>query len=106
MKLLAGLLDGWKLAGSQDLTRYTWDTIDHRDDVQGGSFNQYYGGSTRQYQARYDRIYCSKTAVADIRVPSFDLIANLPLTSNNHFLSDHFGISAVVNIQWKEQKAK
>ena len=106
MEVELGLLDAWKLAGSEKQTRFTWDTLDHTG-VQGGSFNRYYGDDTRQYHARYDRIYCSKkTGIADIRVPSFELIANQPVTENNkHFLSDHFGISTVLEVQWEEQNA-
>jgi Endonuclease/Exonuclease/phosphatase family len=49
------LLDLWKLAGGDIATKYTWNT---RDEIgRGGYFNQYYGRDTRQYIARYDRIY-------------------------------------------------
>jgi hypothetical protein len=117
------LLDAWKLAGSDPATRYSWDTVDHTTHGGGEYFNQYYGSRTRQYQRRYDRIYLSAQLELDeeeeckgqdqhfknnngnvnvnvnITVPNFQLIANQPLLgSTNHFLSDHFGISAQISV--------
>jgi endonuclease/exonuclease/phosphatase family metal-dependent hydrolase len=95
------LLDVWKMAGSNPATKFTWDTIDHRRD--GGFFNQYYGEDTRQYTARYDRFYVF-TANSSIEVeiaPSFELLANKPMTSKLDFLSDHFGMSSQINLKWK-----
>lgn len=112
------LLDVWKLAGSNPSTQFTWDTMDHRTDAAGrgkggdkkdGYFNQYYGQSTRQYTARYDRIYVHHAnhsidvlATTDNCSPvTFDLIANRPMTSKLDFLSDHFGVVSKLPIQWK-----
>jgi endonuclease/exonuclease/phosphatase family metal-dependent hydrolase len=111
------LLDAWKLAGSDPATRYSWDTVDHAIHGDGNYFNQYYGSRTRQYQRRYDRIYLSSQPDEQensshdqqqpshndgkviTTVPNFQLIANQPLLgSTNHFLSDHFGISAQINV--------
>jgi endonuclease/exonuclease/phosphatase family metal-dependent hydrolase len=94
-----GLLDVWKLAGSDAQTKFTWDTKDHTAEETGGSFNRYYGKSTRENNARYDRIYCTKSMPVEVP-PSFELIANQPLTSKYHFLSDHFGMSAVLKLLW------
>lgn len=94
------LVDIWKLAGSNPATKFTWDTIDHRKD--GLFFNQYYGDNTRQYSARYDRIY-AYTADSSIVVetpPAFELIGNQPQTSKIDFLSDHFGMSSHINLKW------
>jgi len=97
------LMDVWKLAGSNAETEFTWDTVDHREEYQGGSFNRYYGESARQYRTHYDRIYVKNTTVVDIKeVPSFELIANQPLTSNLHFLSDHFGMKSRLKLNWKK----
>lgn len=88
------LKDAWKEAGQEEITQYTWDTIDHRPS--GGTFNQYYGSSTRQYQRRYDRIYVHGT---NLSVKSFNLLANQPIgESRDHFLSDHFGIAAHLEV--------
>jgi endonuclease/exonuclease/phosphatase family metal-dependent hydrolase len=115
------LLDAWKLAGSNPATKYSWDTVDHTTHGGGKYFNQYYGSRTRQYHRRYDRIYLSAQLELDeeeeckghdqhfknnndnvnvnITVPNFQLIANQPLLgSTNHFLSDHFGISAQISV--------
>lgn len=115
------LLDFWKLAGSDNSTKYTWNT---RNEISnGGYFNQYYGDDTREYIARYDRIYyhCAPPVgeangrnvkdkntgsqnvakTTPIHVESFKLIANKPVgSSKHHFLSDHFGISSTLHLQW------
>lgn len=125
-------LDAWKAAGAARDTKFTWDTIDHRHGraVTSGSnrrrsggkgpstantgawFNAYYGyEGTRQYNARYDRIYlyhkdnvASRTASASSnqrpwKVQNFSLVAHRPIPpSNDHFLSDHFGISVTLNL--------
>jgi hypothetical protein len=101
-----GLMDVWKLAGSDPKTKFTWDTKDHTTEPGGGggSFNRYYGSRTREYNARYDRIYCSipqSGNLEHLEAQSFELIANQPVTSKFHFLSDHFGMLAVLKIQWK-----
>jgi len=111
------LLDVWKLAGSNPSTQFTWDTLDHRTDAtetgkdgdqKGGYFNQYYGQSTRQYTARYDRIYIHHAnhsidvvATDDSSPVTFDLIGNKPMTSKLDFLSDHFGVVSKLPIEWK-----
>jgi endonuclease/exonuclease/phosphatase family metal-dependent hydrolase len=85
------LTDVWKEAGSKETNRYSWDTEDH-----GEYFKQYYGESTRQYRRRYDRIYVHG---ATIQAHAFALIANTPIgTSKNHFLSDHFGLTAEIGL--------
>lgn len=109
------LLDVWKLAGSNPRTKFTWDTVDHRNDAaEKGEdagintlyFNQYYGETTRQYNARYDRIYIhhanhSMELDQDSAPVTFDLIANKPMTSKLDFLSDHFGVVSKLPIKWK-----
>ena len=126
------LLDAWKVAGSNPTTQYSWDTIDHRNNkrrndttsssVNGSpssssfSFNKYYGASTRQYQARYDRMYIHKgvqqqqqqqsqsLVLSSVKVSDFQLIANEPMPgSTTHFLSDHFGLSVQVDLDWGTQ---
>ncbi|KAG7371014.1 endonuclease/exonuclease/phosphatase family protein [Nitzschia inconspicua] len=104
-----GLQDIWKLSGSNIMTKYTWNT---RDELQkGGSFNQFYGSNTREYVARYDRLYAVNPAAASsydghqglhtLSVKSFRLFADKPIgESKRHFLSDHFGIVAEVRIKW------
>lgn len=98
------LSDAWKANGSDAATEFTWDTLDH-----GSSFNRYYGDGTREYTARYDRVYfktvgsedgTASSGVGVEDVSSFDLIANGPITSKYHFLSDHFGVSTVLKIRW------
>jgi hypothetical protein len=76
----------------------------------GGFFNQYYGTSTREYVARYDRLYFvdpTKTAASSdddkrmLQVTSFQFIADKPIgNSKRHFLSDHFGVLSRFNIKW------
>ena len=98
------LLDAWKLAGAYFPDKYTWNTRDNRKKNGKGSFNRYYGDDTREYVARYDRIYVHQgngDKAFLLRVPHFQLIANKPiLPSKTHFLSDHFGISAKLRFNW------
>jgi endonuclease/exonuclease/phosphatase family metal-dependent hydrolase len=91
------LRDAWKDAGANPTTKFTWDTLDHV----GGTYNEYYGPSTRSYRARYDRVYyrggkaTTDTGAALLRPTRFELIAHCPISpSRNHFLSDHFGVYA------------
>lgn len=95
------LEDAWKLAGAERATQFSWDTLNHEGE-EGGTFNQYYGWTTRKYTKRYDRIYISNNQPRNatlwqknITVESFAFIANKPVSPNNtrHFLSDHFGIA-------------
>jgi hypothetical protein len=96
-----GLFDAWKAGGAQPETKFSWDTNDHT--AEGGSFNKYYGDRTREYNARYDRVYFSKhKTLPSIAVDSFELIANQPLTNQYHFMSDHFGISTLLSLKWNE----
>jgi len=116
-----GLSDAWKLAGSDPGNQFTWDTRDHTTKsitttarggeaavFVNGSFNRYYGERTRQYAARYDRIYffpsddrSGRCHLEGVKVDSFELFANRPLTNPYHFLSDHFGVSTVLSLKWK-----
>jgi len=89
------LVDVWKQSGAWNATKWTWDTKDH-----GSYFNRYYGDSTREYVARYDRIYASLLPASKLSVQSFELIANRPVANKFHFLSDHFGISTTFEIKW------
>lgn len=109
-----GYQDVWKLAGSDMQTKYTWNTRNNLS--HGGYFNKYYGDHTREYIARYDRIYF-KSLVMDtdqasvgsrgIQVKSFDLIANQPVgSSRRHFLSDHFGMSTSFQLLWEGGSGK
>lgn len=94
------LVEFWKLAGSDWKTKWTWDTKDH-----GTQFNRYYGEDTRQYNARYDRIYATdQSPEATLSVLSFELIANKPVTNKFHFLSDHFGISTTFQYKWQPKE--
>jgi endonuclease/exonuclease/phosphatase family metal-dependent hydrolase len=71
------LTDAWKAGGANVSARYTWDTIDHEN----GTFNEYYGATTRQYRSRYDRIYVhgASAAAKKVQVASFALLANTPI---------------------------
>ena len=118
-----GLLDAWKWAGSNPFTRFTWDTIDHQSQQQQqrgrgrphsehAYYNRYYGDGTRQYNARYDRMYlypnqevqhqaAGSHASVQWGISNFQLVANHPIgDSRTHFLSDHFGLSAQVSLSW------
>lgn len=95
MEEILGLTDIWKSAGSNLRTKYSWDTVDHQNDG-GGYFNEYYGSLTRQYRQRYNRIYVHG---AETTAHSFKLFANSPIgDSKKHFLSDHFGVAADVEL--------
>jgi hypothetical protein len=114
-----GLQDLWKLSGSNIQTKYTWNT---RNNISsGGFFNQYYGNDTREYIARYDRIYFKAFTTTEndsssshhvkgvkcvankpITVTQFKLIGNHPIgSSKKHFLSDHFGIYTSFRLTWE-----
>ena len=94
------LRDAWKESGADAATKFTWNTIDRRSTIDGkhkGFFNEYYGAQTRQYTARYDRVYFKSpdSTGATLHPVDFQLLASTPISpSNNHFLSDHFGIYA------------
>ena len=108
------MLDVWKLSGGAFDTKYTWNTRNELD--QGRFFNQYYGPNTREYVARYDRMYAvnfedqkskssgaengAKAAISDA---TFALVANEPVgDSRCRFLSDHFGIASTIKMNWKD----
>ena len=94
-----GLTDAWKKAGANPKTRFSWNTEPQEGNIQ----NLYYGSNTRPYKQRYDRIYYKLQNAPGIQVsvPSFELIANKPIgSSTTHFLSDHFGIAAEIQIQF------
>jgi len=98
-----GLQDIWKLAGQRDESRFTWDTMDHRNEIEG-VFNRYYGSGTRQYQRRYDRMYFHGADKAKMEgKPTFELIANHPMTSNLDFLSDHFGMTSRCSLSFSSE---
>lgn len=119
MEEIYGLVDVWKEAGSNPFTQFTWDTRDHRPKLdifstffgcfsgspqdEQGYFNRYYGGNTKEYAQRYDRIYIKSTSasIKQVAVESFRLVANKPASkgSRTHFLSDHFGVVCVLNVQ-------
>jgi len=109
MENLLHLVDLWKQSGTGNATKWTWDTKDH-----GTHFNRYYGDSTREYVARYDRVYvwqppppppvastssCTQGSQAAVTVQSFELLANQPVSNKFHFLSDHFGISVTFQLK-------
>ena len=107
-----GMIDLWRLAGQSFDTKYTWNTRNEID--RGGYFNQYYGRDTREYVARYDRMYAvnfeaqkknsqdENGTKAIIDKATFALVANEPVgESKHHFLSDHFGIASTFKIYWK-----
>jgi hypothetical protein len=95
-----GLTDAWKKAGANPKTRFSWNTEPQAGNIQ----NLYYGSNTRPYKRRYDRIYykLQNPSGLQVTVPSFELIANKPIgSSTTHFLSDHFGVAAEIQIQFR-----
>jgi hypothetical protein len=102
------LVDAWKAAGSDPLTRYTWDMVDHVESVsaaRAGWQNRYYGPKTRQYVRRYDRLYIQSIRHANVVVRSFGVVvANQPIPPSNFiFLSDHFGVAADLAFVWEDK---
>ena len=76
--------DAHYATGKQQQNSFTWDTTKR-------SRNYYYGLDTRNYTARYDRLYCSGRG---IRVTDLQRVADRPHEAQlggNVFLSDHFG---------------
>lgn len=101
------LEDVWKAAGSDIETKFSWNTKDNRKENKG--FNRFYGDGTREYNARYDRIYMYGNGFVQIENEgtTFDLIANKPVNGNElHFLSDHFGMTSQISFEWDEVKRK
>ena len=121
MEQTMGLLEFWKLAGSDRAKKFTWDTVDH-----GRPFNRFYGDVTRPIHARYDRVYWyNSSSIATpaptiaqqeinedkkvdlknssmLNVSNFELMANKPVTNEYHFLSDHFGITTTFEVHWPD----
>jgi endonuclease/exonuclease/phosphatase family metal-dependent hydrolase len=96
------LIDAWKAAGEDPTTKFTWDTKNRI--ANGGFFNRFYGKNTREYNARYDRIYIQNALgpnALQLSVESFKLIANRPVSPDNktHFLSDHFGMACELKLE-------
>lgn len=72
----------WKSDKSKE-NQYTWDS----------RINLYHEEAF-QFVCRFDRIFLKNTKIVD-----FKLIGNKPVSENpNHFISDHFGISAKVEL--------
>ena len=117
---MAGWVNSWRQArANYPANKRNAPNDDHANKNSQGSFNRFYGASTREYAARYDRIYISlpnnnengtpansgdrnhgntvpseRSSLQDVSVDSFELIANKPIgRSRTHFLSDHFGIA-------------
>jgi endonuclease/exonuclease/phosphatase family metal-dependent hydrolase len=94
-------VDLWKAAGQDVASRYTKDTVDHTRSDPNGWHNRYYGKNYRHKQRRYDRMYWRPDGGATLdKVTSFGLIADKPICSPYHFLSDHFGIFSEICIEW------
>ena len=94
-----GLRDAWKDAGALHKEKNTWDSCDRtpRGAVAGtGPHNAYHGTEAFQFACRFDRIYLSGE---NLTTTSFRLFANKPLTNPFHYLSDHFGMVAQLNIK-------
>jgi len=86
-----GIVEAWKEAGSDKEQKFTWN----------GFRNKYYAtelGGGKGRTGRYDRMYLRGFTVDD-----FQMCANEPLSVNpGHFLSDHFGLRAVVRADNEE----
>lgn len=83
-----GLADAWVAAGSHEAQRWSWNT----------HVNRYYRDG-RKYQDRYDRVFTRGFSVL-----GFELAGNQPASSSSsHFLSDHFGILATLQLQQRQQ---
>lgn len=75
------LLDAWKADGEVYEKKFTWNSFVNRFHL--GGF---------QNRGRYDRIY-----LRGFTVDAFQKCANTPASDNpGHFLSDHFGLRAVI----------
>jgi hypothetical protein len=95
-----GLQDAWKDTGAIYKEKNTWDSCDRtpRGAVVGtGPHNAYHGTEAFQFACRFDRIYLS--GGDNLTTTSFRLFANKPLTNPFHYLSDHFGMVAKLNIK-------
>ena len=71
------LLDCWKLSGVPAEFRVTWDSYRNRFWPRG-----------RKFRAHFDRICVWPLAT----VREYRLVGEQPLTSDSHFVSDHYGI--------------
>jgi endonuclease/exonuclease/phosphatase family metal-dependent hydrolase len=94
-----GVRDAWKDAGAVHKEKNTWDSCDRTPrhaSVGTGPHNAYHGTEAFQFACRFDRIYLSGE---NLTTTSFRLFANKPLTTPFHFLSDHFGMVAKLNIK-------
>jgi len=89
-----GVRDAWKETGETYGCKFTWDSTDHSPKDRPGTtgpHNRYHGPNAFQFKCRFDRVYFRG---ADLSADSFNLMANQPLTTPFHFLSDHFGMVA------------
>jgi endonuclease/exonuclease/phosphatase family metal-dependent hydrolase len=92
-----GLRDAWIEAGEAWEQENTWDSIDHRQN--SGPYNKYHD-DCNQFACRFDRIYFQGK---ELSMELFRLIANQPLTNPLHYLSDHFGMRAIIRVNRDEQ---
>lgn len=87
-----GLHDAWKEAGSRKSEKFTWDSRDRT--AYGGAYNKYHLDAFG-FTCRFDRIYFRGDGLT---VQDFRLIGNKPVTNPLHYLSDHFGMSAGLQV--------
>lgn len=82
------LVEAWKQDGSDKDKKFTWNSF----------ANKYHANNFFGMTGRYDRIYMRGFTVSD-----FQLCANEPQShKQGHFLSDHFGLRAIVKAKDEE----
>ena len=84
MEKIVGI-DAWKSCGSNNITKFTWDSFVNKYHQDGFSF-----------RARFDRCYVGGS---EINVKRFGLIGNKSVDSAKDFLSDHYGMIIGLDVE-------
>lgn len=68
------------------IDKYTWN-----------SYINIFNKDSKPYKCRFDRIFVKNDEDDNISVNDIQLIGNQPIKNRKHFLSDHFGLSFIIN---------
>jgi len=77
-----------------------YNVIDFYNPIDKYTWNSYiniFNKDSKPYKCRFDRIFVKNDEDDNISVNDIQLIGNQPIKNRKHFLSDHFGLSFIIN---------